>query len=154
MDALLVKRFKQSIPDYVAMHGWDTFRDAESALVEELSDQDRLVIDCGGGVIVRDRNIENLRRTGYVIWLQASVDNIAQRIGGDTQRPSLTGTKTFIEEISEVLTQRAPLYRKAADWSIDTDCLAENEVALRIMEYLKPLSLDGKRSEGPVSTTG
>jgi len=135
MDAVLVERFGMPIPDFVERNGWEAFRDAESALAEELATRDQLVIDCGGGVVVRDGNIEALRKQGRIVWLKASVATIAQRIGVDTQRPSLTGTKSFIEEIEEVLSKRVALYERACDIQIVTDRLAIDEIADQVLTW-------------------
>lgn len=135
MDATLVERFGQTIPQFVEKHGWDAFRDAESKLAKELGDSHHLVIDCGGGVVVRSENIASLSHNGRLVWLQASVPVIAQRIGGDSQRPSLTGTKSFVEEIEEVLTVRIPLYQAAAHHSVDTDHLPVEGVSEEILRW-------------------
>jgi shikimate kinase len=135
MDAVLVKRFGEPIPDFVQKNGWDRFRDAESSLAEELAGRDNLVIDCGGGVVVRGSNIAVLRRSGRLVWLKASVATIAKRIHGDTQRPSLTGKKSFIEEIEEVLTVRLPLYEKASHFSVETDSLTIDEVVREVLTW-------------------
>jgi len=120
-DAEIVKRAGQPVPDIVAQHGWDYFRDLESQICVELADQNGLVIDTGGGAILRPHNVEALKKTGTVFWLIASADTIARRIGGDTQRPSLTGTKSFIDEIQDVLGERTSRYQEAADHVINTD---------------------------------
>ena len=120
-DAEIVKRANQSIPEIVAKHGWDYFRDLESAVCLDLAGRDQLVIDTGGGAILRPQNVKALKRNGKLIWLTATVETITARIGGDTQRPSLTGTKSFVEEISEVLRARIPKYQAAADHVIQTD---------------------------------
>jgi shikimate kinase len=135
MDATLVERFGQTIPQFVEKNGWDAFRDAESKLARELGECGHLVIDCGGGVVVRSENIEALSNNGRLVWLKASVPIIAQRIGGDSQRPSLTGTKSFLEEIEEVLAIRTPLYKGAAHYSVDTDDLPVEGVAEEILRW-------------------
>jgi shikimate kinase len=120
-DAEIVKRTGQSIPELVGQQGWDYFRDLESQVCRELAGRDGLVIDTGGGAILRSQNVEALKKTGILFWLTASVDTIAKRIGQDTQRPSLTGTKSFVDEIQEVLLERTPKYEAAADHVIATD---------------------------------
>lgn len=120
-DAEIVKRAGQSIPKIVAQHGWDYFRGLESQVCGELAGQDGLVIDTGGGVILRSENVEQLKRNGTLFWLTASVETITQRIGLDNQRPSLTGTKSFVEEVEEVLRERTPKYQAAADHVIGTE---------------------------------
>ncbi|MCA9426262.1 MAG: shikimate kinase [Candidatus Omnitrophica bacterium] len=135
MDAELVCRFGRGVPEFVEENGWDAFRDEESKLARELGLEDNLLIDCGGGIIVRDANIEALRENGRVVWLKASVETIVSRIQGDDQRPSLTGTKSFIDEIQEVLEVRIPLYDKASDFAVDTDGKSLEEVTREIREW-------------------
>jgi shikimate kinase len=93
-----------------------------------------VVIDTGGGIVERPENIEALRANGIVIWLKASVDTIVSRIQGGTERPSLTGGKSFTEEVAEVLERRIPEYQSAAQYEIDTDLLTPEQVADRVVE--------------------
>ena len=120
-DAEIVNRAKRTIPEIVARDGWEYFRNLESDICRELASRDQLVIDTGGGAILRAQNVEMLKTNGTVFWLTASVETIAKRIGGDNQRPSLTGTKSFVDEIQDVLRERTPKYQAAADHSIATD---------------------------------
>jgi shikimate kinase len=77
--------------------------------------------------------VEALKRNGRLYWLRASVEIIASRIRGDDQRPSLTGGRSFIDEIAEVLAQREEKSRAASDEAIDTDGLSVEQVAERII---------------------
>ena len=120
-DAEIVKRAHRTIPEIVAQEGWEYFRDLESDICRELASRDQLVIDTGGGAILRTQNVEVLKKNGTVFWLEASVGTITKRIGRDTQRPSLTGTKSFVDEIQDVLQERTPKYQAAADHVIATD---------------------------------
>jgi shikimate kinase len=120
-DAEIVKRAQRTIPEIVNKEGWEYFRDLESDVCRELGIRDQLVIDTGGGAILREQNVEALKKNGTLFWLTASVETIARRIGGDNQRPSLTGTKSFVDEIEDVLRERTPKYQAAADRIIATD---------------------------------
>jgi shikimate kinase len=135
-DAEIVKRTKQSIPEIVARHGWEYFRDIESAVCRDFGARDQLVVDTGGGAILRPQNVEALKRNGKLIWLTATVETISARIGGDTQRPSLTGSKSFVEEISEVLRDRTPSYEAAADHVIHTDGRPIQELAEAVLKMM------------------
>ena len=132
-DAEIVKRAERTIPEIVAQEGWEYFRDLESDICKELAVRDQLVIDTGGGVILRAQNVEALKKTGTVFWLTASVETIAKRIGGDNQRPSLTGTKSFVDEIRDVLRERTPKYQAAADHVVMTD----NRSIIQLVEALR-----------------
>jgi shikimate kinase len=135
-DVEIVKRAKQSIPEIVAQQGWEYFRDVESAVCRDLAGRDQLVIDTGGGAVLRPQNVEVLKRNGKLIWLTATVETITARIGDDTQRPSLTGTKSFVEEIAEVLQDRTPKYQAAADYVIRTDDRSIPQVVEAILAFL------------------
>jgi shikimate kinase len=140
-DGEIMERAQRSIPDIVEQAGWDHFRDLESEVCRELSEKDGLVIDTGGGAILRPENVAALKKHGVVFWLTADVPVIAQRIGGDTQRPSLTGSKSFLEEIEEVLKDRRPKYEAAADHIIPTDAQSAAQVAAAIVVRLETAGL-------------
>ncbi|HSF67028.1 MAG TPA: shikimate kinase [Nitrospiraceae bacterium] len=120
-DSEIVRRAQRTIPEIVAQDGWEYFRDIESDICRELASRDQLVIDTGGGAILRAQNVEALKKNGTLIWLETSIGTITKRIGGDNQRPSLTGTKSFIDEVQDVLRERMPKYQAAADHVITTD---------------------------------
>ena len=135
-DAELVKSAVQNIPEIVEQHGWEYFRDLETKICQNLAGRDGVVIDTGGGAILRSQNVEGLKRTGKLFWLTAPVETIARRIGADTQRPSLTGTKSFLDEIQDVLRERTPKYQAAADYIIETDGKSATQVADEILARL------------------
>jgi shikimate kinase len=137
MDARIVQKAGMSIPDIVENHGWTTFRDMESEVARELAERDNIIIDTGGGVIERPENVEALKANSRIVWLKASVSAIVSRIQGGTERPSLTGGKSFTEEVAEVLEQRTPKYKSAAQYEIDTDQLTPEQVADRVIEIWK-----------------
>jgi len=137
MDALIVQKAGMSIPDIVENHGWTIFRDMESAVARELADLDNIIVDTGGGVIERPENVEALQTNSRIVWLKASVMAIVSRIQEGAERPSLTGGKSFTEEVAEVLEQRTPKYKSAAQYEIDTDQLTPEQVADRVIEIWK-----------------
>ena len=52
MDERLVASFGRGIDQWVQAHGWESFRQAESELLEELSREQGLVVATGGGVVL------------------------------------------------------------------------------------------------------
>jgi shikimate kinase len=143
LDAEIVREAGMSIPEIVEKHGWPWFRDLESEIAGRFSLRDDLILDTGGGVILRPDNTEKLRRGGVLFWLWASVEVIAHRIREDNERPALTEGKSFVDEIAEVLSERLPLYRAAADREIDTDALTPTEVADRITHEFQSMAAKG-----------
>ena len=141
-DAQIVEKAQMKIPDIVASHGWEHFRDLETEVCLALKDQDCLVIDTGGGIILRPDNMEALKPNGLVFWLTAEVSTMTRRISEDTQRPALTAGKTFLEEIQEVLTERTPKYQAAADHVITTDDLSPEEILSHILTIARGHGID------------
>ncbi len=141
MDAAIVERAGMPIPEIVEKFGWERFRDIESELAGELSERDNIIIDTGGGVIERKENTESLRRDAIVVWLQASVDTIVERIQSGTDRPALTEGKTFTEEVAEVLERRIPKYSAAAHYEIKSDDLTVDQVADKILEICQKVKI-------------
>ena len=87
-------------------------------------------------MVEREANSEVLRAAGPVFWLTASTATIVRRIQGDDQRPSLTGQKSFTEEVAEVLQRRAPLYQRIAHHRVDTDSHTVEQVTAGIQRLL------------------
>jgi shikimate kinase len=133
LDEEIVRRACRSVPEMVAQHGWPHFRDLESAVTKDFGERDNIIIDAGGGVILRRENVERLRRGGKLFWLRASVPVIVARIEVGTERPPLTTGKSFTEEVEQVLRERTPLYEAAVDFQIDTDALSPKQVADEIV---------------------
>lgn len=138
LDREIVRHAGRTIPEIVAQHGWPRFRDIETEITMRLSERDNIIIDAGGGVILRTENVRNLRRNGILFWLRASVPVIVARIEGGTDRPALTPGRSFTEEVEDVLRERAPLYEAAAHHRIDTDVLSPDQVVAEIILRYQP----------------
>jgi shikimate kinase len=137
LDARIVARAEKSIVEIVAERGWPGFRDLEQQVCRDAAAGDGQVIDCGGGVVEREANVAVLRSAGKVFWLTAEVKTIVARIQGDAERPSLTGAKSFTDEVAEVLARREPLYRRLADHVVATDGRTIDAVADEIARHVR-----------------
>ena len=114
----------------VEQEGWEGFRRRESAALREVSRPGR-VVATGGGMVLAPENRDFMRANGTVLYLSAPAGVLAARLGAEpcaAQRPSLTG-KSVLDEISDVLEQRAALYGATAhhvlDASLGLDRLVE-----------------------------
>jgi shikimate kinase len=137
MDEKLVESMGMDIREWVELHGWESFRDAESKLLASLAGKERLVAATGGGVVLREENRAALKAMFEVVWLRASSEVILARLAKDPKtaglRPSLTGLP-MREEVERLLLERNAFYEEAADEFLDTDDLAPEEAAGRIYE--------------------
>jgi len=142
MDELIVQRAGLSIPEIVERYGWGKFRDVEEEITCEVAKLDNVVNATGGGVVTREKNIQELKKKGKLVWLTVSLDTLLKRIGDDPSRPSLTG-RSQREDMEVVLAERSPIYEGAADVIIDTEDKTPEEVAEAIIKiYTEQGSLD------------
>ena len=132
LDQEIVREAGRPIPAIVAEHGWPYFRDLEASVTKRVSARDNIIVDSGGGVILRDDNVAHLRHHGTLFWLRASVAAIVARIEGGAERPALTAGKSFTEEVEDVLRDRTPRYQAAAHHQIDTDGISPEQVAAEV----------------------
>lgn len=136
MDQMIVEREGMSISDIFAKHGEDYFRDIETKLLIEIQTQENKVVSCGGGVVLREQNVEEMRKGGSIVLLSAQAETILERVKDDNSRPLLQGNKN-IEFINDMLEKRRPKYESAADVVIQTDGKQVANICNEIFEQIE-----------------
>lgn len=118
-DAAIEERTGRTVAEIFAADGEAGFRCIEQDVVcEALRDHDGIV-SLGGGAITTDAVREAL--AGHtVIYLEISAAEGVRRTGGSTVRPLLAGPDRA-EKYRELMSQRAPLYRRVATMRINTN---------------------------------
>jgi shikimate kinase len=138
MDELIAQSAGMSIPEIVEKGGWPKFREIESRLVQEIANGERdSVIDCGGGVVLDDKNMISLKKHGKAVLLKADLKAILRRIKSDSNRPPLKEGVSFEEEQKIILAEREPKYLAAADMICDTTRQKPGETVLQIIEFFR-----------------
>lgn len=95
----------------------ECFRDAETRASKALAAKKGLVVACGGGVIKRPVNIEVMKQTGTIIFIDRDPDAIVGDVEVST-RPLLAAGK---QRVYDLYKERIDLYRAAADHTIKND---------------------------------
>lgn len=134
-DSVIEEDQKMSITEIFKRFGEPYFRDIESKVIKRLSEMEGVVISTGGGAVLRQENMDNLRKNGIIICLMASPETIYERTKKDTSRPLLQ-VENPLQRIKELLDFRRPYYEKA-DIMIDTDGKTPEEVAREILKKVK-----------------
>jgi len=138
IDDLISRSVGKPIPEIVKQDGWKFFREKESDIVAEISGQaKKSIIDCGGGVVLNNANIANLKKDGVCIVLTASLEIIIKRIKDDPNRPALKGEVSFEEEQKIIFEEREKKYLAAADFICDTSNCRPAETVQEITKFLK-----------------
>lgn len=135
MDQCISEQEKMSIPEIFAQKGEAYFRQCETQLLRDCANREPQVVSCGGGVPMRQENVEAMRACGTVILLTARPEVILERVKDDHNRPLLEGHKD-VPYISGLMEQRRPHYEAAADITVDTSDLTIQEVCREILERI------------------
>ena len=134
MDETIEAEAGMSIREIFDAHGEEYFRDLESELVERISNKGGAIVSCGGGAILRHKNVEAMKRNGRIVYLSATPETIYRRVCHSTSRPLLNGNMN-VEYIGELMNKRLPLYIEAADFTIVVDEKEKWEIVDELANY-------------------
>ena len=137
IDALVSERRGSSIAVIFALDGEDEFRACETAVLAGISAQPAIIVT-GGGIVLRAENVATMKRLGTVVYLTADEETLFERAMRRATRPLLQ-TSDPRATFAELLQVRAPLYRAAADVTVDTTGLRHEEVATAVLEAVAKL---------------
>lgn len=136
IDKMIEEKEKMKIREIVAQKGWPYFRELESKMIEEVSQLDNAIIDTGGGAIEDPTNMDNLKKNGYIIYVQASLKDIKNRILNDPDRPKLNPTLDVEDDLNITYQRRLPLYEEYADFRVNSSTQTLEKCAEEIIEFL------------------
>jgi shikimate kinase len=134
-DDIVASKFGISIPEIFSKYGEQAFREAETQALRELEPAKSTVIVTGGGIVLREKNVDFLKRLGVIVWLDGNEQTLFERASRASTRPLLQGENPR-ELFAQMLRARLPLYAKIGDIRIDTSVLTDEEVAVAILSKL------------------
>ncbi|MFA4966811.1 MAG: shikimate kinase [Candidatus Margulisiibacteriota bacterium] len=134
-DELIEGTEEKKIAEIFAEKGEEYFRDLETEIIKTLEDYDNFVISTGGGIVLREENVKMLKEIGPLVLLTSRPEAIFERLKDAKDRPLLEkGDK--MENISQILGKRNPVYEKAADFKVDTSDIAPEKAVEEIAKWL------------------
>lgn len=136
IDKMIEEKEGKRIRDIVAEKGWKYFRELEAQFIEQVSEYDNAIIDTGGGAVENPSNIDNLKKNGYIIYVQASLKDIKQRIINDPDRPKLNPTLDVEDDLNVTFNNRIPLYEEYSDFRVNTSTTPLEKCAEQIIEFV------------------
>ncbi|MCL2149800.1 MAG: shikimate dehydrogenase [Dehalococcoidia bacterium] len=135
-DAMVERAAGKSIGRIFAEDGEAAFRRWEAVAVCEALAVPGAVVSCGGGVVLNAATAACFKEKAAVIYLKASPEVLATRLGHSRHRPLLqTGNR--LAAITALLNERKASYEQAADITIDTSRLNVEGVADTIAAVIK-----------------
>ena len=135
MDEQIVKEEGMPISEIFRVNGEEYFRGLETALVRRLSGMENVVVSCGGGTVMRQCNVDEMKKNGRIVLLTASPRTIYERVRYAHNRPLLEGNMNE-DYIRSLMEARRPKYEAAADITVKTDGRSAEDICREIMEKL------------------
>ena len=136
MDREIENVTGMSIPEIFKRYGELRFRSEEKLMARKLSERENMVIATGGGFVLLEENIEALRANGVLICLDASPEEIFNRVSRKKGSRPLLKKGTTLEDIQALLQERELSYA-CADIRINTSGRELDQVIREIIEALR-----------------
>ena len=143
MDQIIAEREGMSISDIFETYGEEYFRNLETELLIEMQSRSNVVISCGGGVPMRERNVVEMKKNGRVVLLTAKPETILNRVKDNHDRPLLEGNKN-VDFIAELMEKRRAKYEAASDIIIESDGKDKLEICEELVHSLRALDAENK----------
>ena len=136
MDQIIAKRNGMSISEIFETYGEPYFRNEETQLLVDIQSKKNVIVSCGGGVPMREVNVEAMRKSGKIVLLKAKPETILNRVKESHDRPLLENNKN-VDFIANLMEQRRAKYEAAADIVIETDGKSAVEICEEIIKKVK-----------------
>ena len=109
-DAEIEKRCGCSIRELISSKGEKNFRDLEADVIREVSKNSCRIISTGGGAILREENVNCLKRNGKLFFINGDI----KRLRATKDRP----LSDSLEKLSKLYEERLEIYKKTADITV------------------------------------
>ena len=119
-DHVIEERAGADISWIFDVEGEAGFRERETAVLDELTQLEGIVLATGGGAVLKAENRTMLAARGVVIHLDSPLQRLLERTEKDKKRPLLS-TGNPAETLERLQRERAPLYEEIADFRFVTD---------------------------------
>ena len=132
-DLIIQQREKRLLQDIIDCDGLEKFLDIESEAIlsREYSNS---VISTGGSAVFRENAMEHLKKNSLVIFLDVSPAALKNRLKNIKTR-GIAADKN--EDIDTIYNKRLPLYRKYADYTLNSFGESVEMSVERIIQILK-----------------
>jgi shikimate kinase len=134
-DQEIEKRNGVTIPVIFEIEGEEGFRRREQEVLMDLAQEQGLVLSTGGGIVLRPENREVLRNQGFVVYLNARPELLAERTKHDRSRP-LLNVEDPLARLRQLHAIRDPLYREVAHAVVETGRGAPQQVVQAILSEM------------------
>ncbi len=132
-DIIIQGRLNNRLYKIIEENGVAYFLQAENKIISEVC-AERSVIATGGSAVFGKEAMEHLKQMGKVVYIKLGCDEIKKRVNNITTRGIVMKKGETIEDI---YSERAPLYERYADITVDAENTAIEEAVEKIFSLLE-----------------
>ena len=135
-DLQIQSRAKQTLAGLIQDHGYQALRALEAEVISSLNVQ-QTVIATGGSAVYSDAAMTHLGNGGHIIHLGCALSKLGQRIASMADRGIAAPPGQSLDEIEA---ERAPLYERYADRTVDLTELDMQQASARLRQSVEDLT--------------
>ena len=135
-DLLIQNEQKALLCDIISRVGVQEFIKIEEKVNAELW-AERCVISTGGSVVYGERAMAHLKTLGKIIYIQVGLEELERRLKGKDLFSRGVVMKNPGTTLADLYAERAPLYARYADITINCDNLTLDETVETITDAIK-----------------
>lgn len=133
-DLVIQKRENRLLHEIISEEGLDGFLKAEeNANVYIAQNEEKSIVATGGSVVYCEKAMQELKKTGRVIYLELEYDQLKKRLG------NLKGRGVVLkdgQDLRGLYEERIPLYEKYADLTVKEKNLDVEQTLQKIVDRL------------------
>ena len=96
-----MEKQERTINQIFEKEGETGFRKIETEAIRTICKEQGQIISCGGGAVLKEENVELLKRAGTIILLNATPETIFERVKNDKNRPLLKDHMNIYSAVDE-----------------------------------------------------
>lgn len=150
LDKLVEEAAGKSVRNIFEEFGEDYFRKLETGTLKKTSKLENYIVALGGGTVANNLNIQIIKASGFLIYLESSPEETYKRLRYKRDRPALLfdgeeepTRAEFIERINFLLKKRIDYY-ELADLKINTDNIPVGKTVDKLIHIIKKEFYDKK----------
>ena len=133
-DLLIQRQAGMTLGDYLHNHGYLALRRLEAEVIQGL-DSTSTVIATGGSAVCSDEAMYHLKASGYVVYLQCTLDVLDGRIASMSDRGIAAPSG---QTLADVQAERIPRYEHFADLTVE---VSRHDMEQALVNILRQLPL-------------
>ena len=133
-DLVIQKRENKLLHEIISEKGLDGFLKAEEeANVHIAKNEEKSIVATGGSVVYCEKAMQELKKTGRIVYLKLEYDQLKKRLG------NLKGRGVVLkdgQDLRGLYEERIPLYEKYADLTVNEKNLDVEQTLQKIIDRL------------------